>query len=95
MQTHTCTVSRSRSFRCEFGRPLSAIFGLGCYNHSSPSPASGVTAELFDVQQCPTESLKSYIAQFNNVTLKVEEQNEDIFVMASRKVWNQELSTRP
>ncbi|XP_050918874.1 uncharacterized protein LOC127136344 [Lathyrus oleraceus] len=44
-----------------------------------------LVADLFDIQQCSTETLKSYIAQFNNVTLKVEEPNEDIFFMAFEK----------
>jgi hypothetical protein len=49
------------------------------------SEKSFLLADLFDVQQRPAESLKSYLARFNSATLKVTEPNEDIFVMAFEK----------
>jgi len=47
-----------------------------------------VLADLFDIRQRPTESLKSYLARFNNATLMVTKPNEDIFVMVFEKGLN-------
>ncbi|RDX67294.1 hypothetical protein CR513_53854, partial [Mucuna pruriens] len=41
--------------------------------------------DLFDIKQSREESLKSYLAQFNNATIRVDDPDEKFFVKAFQK----------
>ncbi|RDX88256.1 hypothetical protein CR513_30179, partial [Mucuna pruriens] len=42
-------------------------------------------ADLFDIKQAEGESLKSYLARFNNATVRVDDPNQKFFVKAFQK----------
>ncbi|RDY01231.1 hypothetical protein CR513_15469, partial [Mucuna pruriens] len=42
-------------------------------------------ADLFDIKQAGGESLKSYLARFNNATVRVNDPDQNIFIKAFQK----------
>ncbi|RDY01749.1 hypothetical protein CR513_14887, partial [Mucuna pruriens] len=56
-----------------------------CSIRSFNNLAALFVADLFDIKQTKGESLKSYLTQFNNATVRVNDPNEKLFVKSFQK----------